>query len=133
MVFPALGLEWMSERLKRRGLRWVGNLATCVVLSVASLWGGYDYFVRHGLGWTGKVIDGAVLFITSMWQGDDGLASAELAYWFEQDQVQEAIEINRFLGTGWQGEGISEALASQQATRSRDDMCTSVRGCGKID
>jgi hypothetical protein len=83
MLFPALGLEWLRERLRQRHLHWVGNLAVCVVLGVAAFWGGYDYFVRHG--------------------GDP-----DLAYAFEADQVQEAIEINRFLGTGWQGEGIYE-------------------------
>ena len=32
----------------------------------------------------------------------------ELGYAFEADQLQEAVEINTFLGTGWQGEGLGE-------------------------
>ena len=82
-VLPALGLEWAGERLRGRGLGWAGNLLTGIVLGSAAVWGGYDYFFRHG--------------------GDPALV-----YAFEADQVQEAVEINRFLGTGWQGEGPSE-------------------------
>jgi hypothetical protein len=35
-----------------------------------------------------------------------------VAYAFEADQVQEAVEINRFLGTGWQGSGMREPSRS---------------------
>jgi hypothetical protein len=38
--------------------------------------------------------------------------SPEVAYAFEADQVHEAVEINRFLGTGWQGAGIREPRAT---------------------
>jgi len=82
-VFPALGLEWVRERLRQHSPGWVGNLMVGVVLGITTLWGSYDYFIRHG-------------------------SDPELAYAFEADQVQEAIEINRFLGTGWQGKGIAE-------------------------
>ncbi|MBN1579763.1 MAG: glycosyltransferase family 39 protein, partial [Anaerolineae bacterium] len=81
-VFPALGLEWVRGRLASRGLVWPGYLGLAAVLLVSAVWGGIDYFVRHG-------------------------ANPELAHDFELAQVQEAIEINRFLGTGWQGEGIA--------------------------
>lgn len=83
-VFPALGLEWMRTRLAEAGRVRLGRLAVGAVLVVSALWGTYDYFVRHA--------------------GDP----QELGYYFEADQLREAIEINRFLGTGWQGEGISE-------------------------
>jgi hypothetical protein len=76
-------LEWARQRLQLRGWQPLGNLLVGVVLAVGSALGIYDYFVRHG---------------------DD----PELAYFFEADQVLEAVEINRFLGSGWQGEGIFE-------------------------
>jgi 4-amino-4-deoxy-L-arabinose transferase-like glycosyltransferase len=86
-VFPALGLEWtrtrLYDRLQGRSLGWVGNLAAGLVLVVSASWGLYDYFARHA-------------------------GNPELAYAFESDQVHEAVEINRFLGTGWQGKGARE-------------------------
>jgi hypothetical protein len=82
-VFPAYGLEWTRQRLGGRGLGRMGNGLVGIVLVASAVWGGYDYFIRHG-------------------------RDPELAYAFEADQVQEAVEINRFLGTGWQGQGIAE-------------------------
>jgi 4-amino-4-deoxy-L-arabinose transferase-like glycosyltransferase len=83
-VFPALGLEWMRGHLARVGRSHLGHLAVGGVLIISGLWGTYDYFVRHAG------------------------AAEELGYYFEADQLREAAEINRFLGTGWQGEGIGE-------------------------
>ena len=82
-VFPALGLEWVREHLQPRKWRHAGSWLVAAVLGIGCVLGAYDYFVRYG--------------------GDP-----ELAFWFEADQVQEAVEINRFLGSGWQGEGIAE-------------------------
>lgn len=82
-VYPALGLEWASQRLAQRGPAWASKTMIGVVLAVASLWGSYDYLSRHG-------------------------GTPDLAYPFEAELVQEAVEINRFLGTGWQGQGIQE-------------------------
>jgi hypothetical protein len=64
-------------------LGWAGSLLTGTVLGIAWLWGSYDYFLRYG-------------------------RDPDLAYAFEAAEVQEAVEINRFLGTGWQGVGASE-------------------------
>jgi hypothetical protein len=86
-LFPALGLEWLGDRLRRRGPVWVEKWMFGVVLGVAAVWGSYDYLGRHG--------------------GDP-----ELAYPFEAELVQEAVEINRFLGTGWQGEGTYESAGA---------------------
>ena len=91
-VFPALGLDWMRERLAERGSAQVGNLSLVAVLIVSSAWSIRDYWLGHA---------------------QDG----ELGYAFEADQVQEAIEINQFLGTGWQGKGIAERAG--QATPGR--------------
>jgi len=92
-VFPALGLEWARGRLAARGYVAVGSLLVGTVLTVSAIWGGVDYFWRHG--------------------GDP----QELGYYFEADQLREAIEINEFLGTGWQGTGISEPEANLIAGR----------------
>jgi 4-amino-4-deoxy-L-arabinose transferase-like glycosyltransferase len=94
-LYPALGLEWARGRLRAiHGMRlppWVGNATVGFVLLVSGTWGLYDYFWRHGR--------------------DPGLA-----YAFEADQVREAVEINRFLGTGWQGVGASEPSGPSAGT-----------------
>jgi 4-amino-4-deoxy-L-arabinose transferase-like glycosyltransferase len=84
-LFPALGLDWARRRLDalERVPPWASRVGVALVLGVSAAWGLYDYFWRHAR--------------------DPGLR-----YAFEADQVQEAVEINRFLGTGWQGEGIAE-------------------------
>lgn len=87
-VFPALGLEWVRAQLGNVGRARLGYLVAGSVLMVSAAWGTYDYFVRHA--------------------GD----AQELGYYFEADQLREAIEINRFLGSGWQGEGISEPTSA---------------------
>jgi hypothetical protein len=81
-LFPALGLEWAHDQLARRAPIWTARLTIGIALTVSAVWGGYDYF-RHA-------------------------TDAELGYAFEADQLQEAVEINQFLGTGWQGQGVSE-------------------------
>lgn len=82
-VFPALGLEWAAGRLEGRGLRWAGGVVLGTALAASAGWGAYDYWVRYA-------------------------RNPDLAYRFEADQVQEAVEINQFLGTGWQGNGLYE-------------------------
>jgi len=81
-LFPALGLEQARAWVKDRGWTWLSRGLTAGVLLIAGGWGLLDYW-RHA-------------------------RSPEAAYAFEADQVREAVEINRFLGTGWQGTGIRE-------------------------
>jgi hypothetical protein len=85
-LFPALGLEQARAWAGRRGWTRLSRWGTAGVLVVAAAWGLIDYW-RHA-------------------------PSPEVAYAFEADQVQEAIEINRFLGSGWQGTGIREPSAT---------------------
>jgi 4-amino-4-deoxy-L-arabinose transferase-like glycosyltransferase len=86
VLFPAIGLEWTRNWLHRRNRSRLGAALVGTVLVVSAIWGGYDYFVRHAHS-----------------TDDPGLA-----YAFEGAQLIEAIEINRFLGTGWQGTGVRE-------------------------
>ncbi len=82
MVFPASGLEWTGYRLRKRMPPWAADLVIVVVLVASAAWGIRDYY-RH-------------------------VSNPDLGYAFEAAQAQEAAEINRFLGTGWQGQGIRE-------------------------
>lgn len=92
-AFPAMGLEWTRDRLAERNYARVGDLLIGLVLVVSFAWGAYDYLWRH--------------------LGDP----EELGYSFEADQLREAIEINRFLGTGWQGQGIREPKGNPDTER----------------
>jgi 4-amino-4-deoxy-L-arabinose transferase-like glycosyltransferase len=92
LVFPALGLEWASGQLQARSLGWASTVLIGIVLGIAAVWGVRDY-LRHA-------------------------RDPELNYSFEADQVRGAVEINRFLGTGWQGEGIL-ALAGEPTSGNR--------------
>lgn len=83
--FPALGLEQAREWAQRRGWTGLSRWLVAGVLLIAAGWGLIDY-VQHA-------------------------SSEDVAYAFEADQVREAVEINRFLGTGWQGTGIREPRA----------------------
>jgi hypothetical protein len=80
--YPALGLGQVREWAQRRGWIRLSQGLVVAVLLVAAGWGILDY-VRHA-------------------------RSEDVAYAFEVDQVHEVVEINRFLGTGWQGTGIRE-------------------------
>jgi hypothetical protein len=91
MVFPSLGLEWIRDRLVDRAPPWTGHALVAFVLVIGGIWGIGDYY-RYA-------------------------TDPELGYAFEADQLQEAIEINRFLGTGWQGRGIVEPLGTPIAGR----------------
>jgi len=91
-VFPALGLEWAAARLAKRGWRWAGGWVIGSTLGISAVWGICDYWWRYA-------------------------RNPDLAYRFEADQVQEAVEINRFLGTGWQGVGLREPAGELVAGR----------------
>jgi 4-amino-4-deoxy-L-arabinose transferase-like glycosyltransferase len=86
-VFPAaVGLEVMWQRLAARmhpGLALgVVTLALAITLG-STIW---DYFGQHA-------------------------RNPELGYAFEAGEVQLAVEVNRFLGTGWDGSGLTATVS----------------------
>ena len=81
-LIPALGLEAAWQWLEKHTSRAVaGGLVALVLLASLGLtvW---DYFFRYG-------------------------TDPELRYSFETAATEMAVEINRFLGAGWQGEGLA--------------------------
>lgn len=82
-VFPAaVGLEVMWQRLVERTHHgWaLGVVILVVTVTLSStIW---DYFGQHA-------------------------RNPELGYAFEVGEVQLAVEVNRFLGTGWDGSGLT--------------------------
>lgn len=92
-------------------LRAVGVLPVAVLLPGLGLERARGWLDRRWAGWAGGLLVGGVLLTSAVWGGSDylqHLGSPELGYAFEADQVQEAIAINQFLGSGWQGQGIAE-------------------------
>jgi len=82
-LIPALGLEavwlWLEKRTSRV---LAGSLVALTLLASLGLTV-RDYFFCYGTG-------------------------PELRYAFETAATEMAIDVNRFLGTGWQGEGLAE-------------------------
>lgn len=86
-LLPALGLEWLSQRLASlpvpgwsRNARWLPAL----LVGLATLGTAYDYFVRYN-------------------------NAPQTYHWFEAGPVQMAAEINRLRGRGWDGTGSKES------------------------
>lgn len=79
-VFPALGLDEAWNRFERAGWRWVGPTIALIGLTIGLGSTGWDYFVRYP-------------------------ARPEVHYFFEEAATHLAADVNRFLGTGWNGEG----------------------------
>ncbi|MCW5851843.1 MAG: glycosyltransferase family 39 protein [Anaerolineae bacterium] len=78
LLLPALGLEAVWTWLASRGRAGVGRLAVATVLVLALVSTIHDYFLVH--------------------------TRSDAAYYeFETGATQAALEINRFLGAGWQG------------------------------
>jgi len=79
-VLPALGLAWAWERLERAGREGTGLLVVLAALAIGLGATGRDYFVRYP-------------------------ALPEVHYFFEEAATRLAADVNRFLGSGWDGEG----------------------------
>ncbi len=75
-VFPALGLDWVWDRLGARGWRRVGAALVGAVLLLALGLTWRDYFVLHAV-------------------------SSAAYYEFETGATELARDVNRFIGAGW--------------------------------
>ena len=81
LVFPAIGLDlgwrWLAQKWQV-SYAWV---VVCAALAVSGTWSGWDYFGRH--------------------------VRSEATYFnFEAGATALSAEVNRFLGQGWQGQGV---------------------------
>ena len=81
-VIPALGLDEAWQAAARLGRHRWGSIALCMVLALSLGVTARDYFVQYG-------------------------ASPEARYAFEAAAAELAAEVNRFTGTGWDGEGMA--------------------------
>jgi len=91
-VLPALGMAWAWERLKRAGRGWLGLAIVLSVLVIGLGATGWDYFVCYP-------------------------ARPEVHYFFEEAATRLAADVNRFLGSGWAGEGWSARAEEPSAGR----------------
>lgn len=77
---PALGISWAWERLERAGYRRWGAALAVAALGVGLTSTVWDYFVRYP-------------------------ARPEVRSHFEEAATRLAADVNRFLGSGWSGDG----------------------------
>ncbi|MGD9029264.1 MAG: glycosyltransferase family 39 protein [Anaerolineae bacterium] len=87
VILPALGLEAAGSWLERRGWRFGSTFILGSVLAISLASAGWDYFVRYR-------------------------NHPALPYVFEDAAAHLAAEVNGFLGTGWDGDGIVAASCS---------------------
>jgi hypothetical protein len=92
VILPALGLESARTWLERRGWRVASGVLVggALVTSLAAT--GRDYFVRYR-------------------------THPSVAYAFEDAAAQLAAEVNDFLGTGWDGDGIAASCCNSREDR----------------
>ncbi len=105
-VLPALGLEAIWDAPRSQELRAWGSVLVCVVLGFSLGSTARDYFVRYG-------------------------PSPQVAYAFEAAATELAVEINRFTGIGWDGNGIAASsgrVDSQGQVHLDERLCQAWEG-----
>ena len=90
-LVPALGLATLWEALDRRGQALIAGGLVCLVLGYGALDSVHNY-ARH-------------------------LRSKAVYYNFEAAATEMAVQVNRFLGSGWQGSGIMARPTQPQEGR----------------
>lgn len=79
-IWPALGLQWIYHHLET----YTNSILS---LTIAS-----------------GILLGSIFITTRDYYLDKYLASPDAGFWFDEQCTQAALEINHFLGVGWQGE-----------------------------
>jgi 4-amino-4-deoxy-L-arabinose transferase-like glycosyltransferase len=92
VVLPALGLDSVGSWLEERGWQVWASVLMCGVLVISLGATGWDYFVRYA-------------------------ARPETLYAFEDAAADLAAQVNTFLGTGWDGDGMIAPRTSPRADR----------------
>jgi len=91
-LMPALGLEAAWLWLEKRMSRVLAGSVVALILLISLGLTVRDYFFRYG-------------------------AEPELRYAFETAATEMATEVNRFLGVGWQGEGLAAKPSAPHSER----------------
>jgi hypothetical protein len=92
LILPAMGLESARSWLERRGCRVGSSVLVGGVLVVSLAVTGWDYFVRYR-------------------------THPAPLYAFEDAAARLAAEVNDFLGTGWDGDGIAASCCDPRRDR----------------
>ncbi len=91
-LVPALGLEAVWRWLEKHTSQVLAGSLVALALAASVGLTVRDYFLRYG-------------------------ADPELRYAFETAATEMAVDINRFLGTGWQGQGVVEKAGAPHDER----------------
>ena len=92
-VFPALGLLWAHTRLRRYAPRFIAIIISAGVMLASIFVTTRDFYLHNYLG------------------------TPAAGFWFDEQCTIAAREINRFLGSGWHGEGMVAAPATPHQVR----------------
>jgi 4-amino-4-deoxy-L-arabinose transferase-like glycosyltransferase len=93
VFLPAIGLDAAVGWLEQRGRRSWGRVLACLALAVCLILTTVDYFLRYG-------------------------RDEDVQYAFEDAAAELAAEVNRFVGLGWDGEGLLAANGVADSERA---------------
>ena len=84
-IFPALGISWIHKSLKQFTTSFISNLISSAIIGGSILITVHDYYL------------------------DEYLVQPNTGFWFDEQCTIAATDINKFIGTGWQGENAQNA------------------------
>ena len=91
-IFPALGLSWIHKQLKQLTENFIS-----IVISSA-------------------IVGGSILITIHDYYLDEYLVQPTTGFWFDEQCTIAAIDINKFIGAGWQGDNAGNANIAYQMT-----------------
>ena len=91
-IFPALGISWIHKSLKQFTTSFISNLISSAIIGGSILITVHDYYL------------------------DEYLVQPNTGFWFDEQCTIAATDINKFIGTGWQGENAQNANLEYQKT-----------------
>jgi hypothetical protein len=93
-------------------LRGAGILPALFIFPARGLAAGWEWLARRGRPWLAGAALAAVLLCgagSNLWAYATHLRSEAVYYQFESGATELAVDINRYLGSGWPGEGLRAA------------------------
>ena len=109
-IFPALGVSWIYK--------YLNNITTHFIAILTS----------------SAIICGSILITTDDYYFDDYLAQPDTGFWFDEQCTIAATDINKFIGSGWQGDNEQytnlEALRTDKMVFIAPNVCPQYSSSG---